>query len=236
MNLREQIWDMQQKIPDFNLVVHLPWMVCWEGTLCPLSGQKYKIRLRCQRPYRTENFRVWTPHTPMVEILDPKLELTNTHEGHDPLLHLYRDDHDDGRLYLCLDNPQEPGWVPGTSVADTIIPWTNQWLMFYEFWQATGKWVGGGRDHRIVIQEEACPVPTSRNQTLNVDLPGLYTNDAYQGLGPKLENFAFSVLTAAVYAAFSQPPFSPRSKSNFCLLESESTSASTSSPALQRAA
>lgn len=236
MDLREQIWDMQRKCPDFNLVVHLPWMVCWEGTLCPLSGQQYKVRVRCQRPYSTEHFKVWTPHTPMVEILDPKVERTNTHEGHDPLLHLYRDDHDDGRLYLCLDNPQEPGWVPGTGVADTIIPWTNQWLMFYEFWQATGKWVGGGRDHRISIREEACPAPSNSIQTPSADLRGRCVNDVYQGIGPRLENFEFSVLTEAVYAAFSQPPSSPNWKSNFCLPASESTNASTSSQALPRAA
>lgn len=236
MNLREQIWDMRRKFPDFKLVIHLPWLVCWEGTLRPLSGQKYKVRVRCQRPYRAENFKVWTPHTPMVEIIDPKLDLTNTHEGHDPLLHLYRDDHDDSRLHLCLDNPEDPGWIPGMSVADAIIPWASQWLMFYEFWQATGKWTGGGRDHRIVTREEACQAPSNNNQTLNDDLQGRCVNGVYQGLGPEHENFAFSALTAAVYAAFLRPPFSPRLKSNFCLPESESTSASTSSLALLQAA
>lgn len=236
MNLREQIWDMQRKFPGFDLVCHFPWMVCWEGTLCPLSGQKYKVRVRYQRPYRTENFKVWTPHTPMIEVLDPKLDLTNTHEGHDPLLHLYRDKHEDGRLHLCLDNPADPGWAPGVSIADTIIPWANKWLMFYEFWQATGKWTGGGRDHRIVNREEACLAPSNSTRSPNADLRGRCINGVYHGLGPKLENFAFSALTEAVYAAFSQPLCSPNLKSNVCLPASESTSTSTSSLAHLQAA
>lgn len=236
MNLREQIWDMQRKFPSFELVTHLPWMVCWEGTLCPLSGQEYKIRVRCQRPYSAKNFRVWTPHSPMVEIVDPKLNLTNTHRVHDPLLHLYRDDYDGSRLHLCLDNPEAPGWTPGVSVADTIIPWANQWLMFYEFWQATGKWTGGGRDHRMVTRKEACEATTNDNQTLSVGPQEHYVNGAYQGLGPKRENFAFSALTAAVYAAFSRPHCSLELKSNSSLLANESTNTLTSSPALLQAA
>ena len=236
MNLREQIWDMQRKYPEFDVVCHLPWMVCWEGTLCPLSGQKYTVRIRCQRPYRTETFTVWTPHTPLVEILDPKLDLTNRHEGHDPLLHLYRNKHKNGQVHLCLDNPDDPGWVSGVSIADTIVPWANEWLMFYEFWQATGKWTGGGRDHRIVNREEVCPVSATNTRMPNAVLPELCVNGVYQSLGPKLENFAFSALTEAVYAAFSQPPYSPNSKSNLRLLVSESTSTLTLSQELQRVA
>lgn len=29
-------------------------------------------------------------------------------------------------------------------LADTIIPWTVEWLYFYEIWLATGEWLGGG--------------------------------------------------------------------------------------------
>ena len=30
------------------------------------------------------------------------------------------------------------------SVVNTIIPWTSEWLLHYELWHATGKWLGGG--------------------------------------------------------------------------------------------
>lgn len=29
-------------------------------------------------------------------------------------------------------------------IANTIIPWTIEWLYFYELWLATGEWLGGG--------------------------------------------------------------------------------------------
>ena len=30
-------------------------------------------------------------------------------------------------------------------LAKTIIPWTIEWLYFYELWLATGEWLGGGQ-------------------------------------------------------------------------------------------
>jgi hypothetical protein len=29
-------------------------------------------------------------------------------------------------------------------LADTVVPWTSEWLFFYEVWHATGLWLGGG--------------------------------------------------------------------------------------------
>lgn len=29
-------------------------------------------------------------------------------------------------------------------ISNTIIPWTIEWLYFYELWLATGEWLGGG--------------------------------------------------------------------------------------------
>ena len=29
-------------------------------------------------------------------------------------------------------------------IADTIVPWTCEWLVHYEIWFATGEWHGGG--------------------------------------------------------------------------------------------
>ena len=30
------------------------------------------------------------------------------------------------------------------SIADTIVPWTAEWLVHYEIWLVTGEWYGGG--------------------------------------------------------------------------------------------
>jgi len=30
------------------------------------------------------------------------------------------------------------------AIADTIVPWTADWLAHYEIWLVTGDWYGGG--------------------------------------------------------------------------------------------
>lgn len=49
------------------------------------------------------------------------------------------------------------------TLADTIIPWTLDWLMHYEFWLATGKWRGGGVEHgdqhQKVLGHDSSPSP-----------------------------------------------------------------------------
>jgi hypothetical protein len=30
------------------------------------------------------------------------------------------------------------------SIADTVLPWTTEWLYHYEIWLITGEWTGGG--------------------------------------------------------------------------------------------
>jgi len=43
---------------------------------------------------------------------------------------------------LCLHESDD--WTPTMSIADTIVPWTSEWLVHYEIWLATGDWYGGG--------------------------------------------------------------------------------------------
>jgi hypothetical protein len=33
------------------------------------------------------------------------------------------------------------GWM---LLAYTVVPWTSEWLVFYELWLITGEWLGGG--------------------------------------------------------------------------------------------
>lgn len=43
---------------------------------------------------------------------------------------------------LCLNRQGE--WQPRMLFTDTFIPWTVQWLFFYEVWKATDVWRGDG--------------------------------------------------------------------------------------------
>lgn len=43
---------------------------------------------------------------------------------------------------ICLDRYQ--AFNKYKYISTTIIPWTMEWLYYYEIWLATGKWQGGG--------------------------------------------------------------------------------------------
>ncbi len=43
---------------------------------------------------------------------------------------------------LCLYHPRDFKWTKETSLAQTILPWANAWLYFYEVWKETGEWYG----------------------------------------------------------------------------------------------
>lgn len=58
--------------------------------------------------------------------------------------HNYHKDIDNKMVRICLYRYSE--FNAQKIIADTIIPWTIEWLYFYELWLATGVWLGGG-DH-----------------------------------------------------------------------------------------
>jgi hypothetical protein len=58
--------------------------------------------------------------------------------GEDPIPHRYGDGS------LCLYLPGTGEWDRSMPLAETIIPWTAEWLYFYEIWLGTGQWCGGG--------------------------------------------------------------------------------------------
>jgi hypothetical protein len=73
------------------------------------------------------------PFDPDVRVLAPVLRLHPSARG---LPHVYPGDQ------LCLYQPGE--WQSNMSIADTVLPWTTEWLYHYEIWLITGEWTGGG--------------------------------------------------------------------------------------------
>jgi len=69
---------------------------------------------------------------PQVRVVSPKLEA----RPGESLPHVYSD----GTLCLHLANE----WRRGMPLAQTIVPWSSEWLAFYEIWKVTGDWEGGG--------------------------------------------------------------------------------------------
>lgn len=52
--------------------------------------------------------------------------------------HLYSDGS------LCLYYPPNCEWDYRDLWVETLIPWTLLWLYYYEIWDMTGEWLGGG--------------------------------------------------------------------------------------------
>lgn len=47
-------------------------------------------------------------------------------------------------VQLCLFYPKRKEWQKYMYIADTIVPWTAEWIYYYEIWRITGEWYGGG--------------------------------------------------------------------------------------------
>ncbi|PWU09496.1 MAG: hypothetical protein C5B50_27345 [Verrucomicrobia bacterium] len=103
-----------------------------------ISGDSLRSRGRirpteCSPEYRVEvNYRPWD--SPAVRILEPKIEPETR-------LHFYRNG------TLCLYDWREQPWETKWHLADTIVPWTAEWLVFYEIYLLTGRWLGKSALH-----------------------------------------------------------------------------------------
>ncbi len=90
-----------------------------------MSSDTYKVRIR----YRLGK-------APRVTVEDP--ELRPLDDG-TPIPHVYEDP-----LRLCLYLPGAGEWGPADKLTETIVPWAKEWLLYYEAWRTTRKWLGGG--------------------------------------------------------------------------------------------
>lgn len=98
----------------------------WRGRLQPTPlSDSYEVRIQYT-----------LGHYPEIDVLSPTL----MRRGEEPIPHMY------GQKTLCLFNPNKREWNSKMRIDRTILPWTSVWLFFYEIWQATGEWKGGG-DH-----------------------------------------------------------------------------------------
>jgi hypothetical protein len=94
----------------------------WTGPIKPsLSSAEYIVEISYSVDRRPK-VRVVSP-----SLIDPP-KLSDVHR------------YSDGTLCLHLREQ----WNQTLFVADKIIPWISEWLMFYEGWLVTDEWLGGG--------------------------------------------------------------------------------------------
>lgn len=94
-------------------------------------GRLYSVRIRYRRP-----------DAPNVVVVSPDLRaLANGRV----LPHVYSTK----PVRLCLFDPETTEWTAGAVIADTIVPWTYEWLFYFEDWLVSDEWKGGGRHPEV---------------------------------------------------------------------------------------
>jgi len=79
----------------------------------------------------------------------PKVYIENPTIDYNDEIHLYPDDNG-----LCLYYPNDMKWDwRNNNIYDTIIPWTNEWFVFYEKYLISGKWEHPFVKHRRVKEK-----------------------------------------------------------------------------------
>jgi len=73
---------------------------------------------------------------PTVEVLSPKIIMNSK-------THVYRDGH------LCLYFPRDGRWKESDLISEKLIPWTSEWLVYYELFLISGEWEGPEAPHEL---------------------------------------------------------------------------------------
>lgn len=107
----------------------------WSVQPTPLS-RIYQARLEC------DNYG-----KPSVYIDSPDIKLLASGKH---LPHVY----DQDKKKLCLYLPGSGQWNNNLFLADTVVPWTSLWLMYFEEWVWSGEWQGGGEHPDVSTKEK----------------------------------------------------------------------------------
>src|SRR6267142_5931751 len=179
----EQDAEIRRLFPDFRLTAHADWIGVWEGPLRPAS-KTYRIRIVY---FRRTFFDGWSLSNPYVtvHVVDPLIGEFML-DG-DILPHVYWNDRVPMWPALCLWDPAEMYWDPEMTIATTIIPWTSEWLLFFEYWQITGEFRGPGRhpDRRPMT----CPRPTEDSDPETRARRERFRNAEFHRLGRRIGVF-----------------------------------------------
>lgn len=82
---------------------------------------------------------VWPGRPPEMHVVSPELELLADGRA---IPHIYPTDRRGTRL--CLYLPKRNEWQSQMKLSETVIPWTLEWLWYFEMWLLTDVWEGGG--------------------------------------------------------------------------------------------
>jgi hypothetical protein len=98
-------------------------LICEGVFTVPETSNDYEVRIIYSHPKHPEVF-----------VINPKIE-------YKAKLHMYKNGS------LCLYYPKDNSYTSKSMLYDTIIPWTSEWLIFYELYKRNGKWLGKYKHH-----------------------------------------------------------------------------------------
>lgn len=170
----------------------------WEGPIQPLS-RVYRVRLTYYGARFFDGFHLDVPPI-AIHVLDPPIGALARAAGV-KLPHVYPNRKDPDMPALCVYDPEAGEWTSSMLLVDTIVPWTSEWLFFYEGWEIDGRFGGVGR------HPEPRSVSCRTMPTLESDAPS--ARAAFHSLGQREGGSASFPLMAAASAASSRPPYWP---------------------------
>jgi hypothetical protein len=191
LSVEEQERRLRQLYPDFRPVLHAGWIGIWEGSLRPIM-QSWRVRIRY---FAQRDFGEWHLANPYVTVtvVDPPLGRDPRGTG-EPPPHVYRLGYPPDYPALCLYDPAAGEWSPEAYIAETIVPWTIEWLYWFEVWLLTGEWKGGGRHPER--EPEPCPI-TEDSDPESAARRERSRNAAFHRIGRRIGVFASLPLMAA---------------------------------------
>jgi hypothetical protein len=154
LTAEQQISRMSLTYPGFAVLSSEPWIVLWRGKLTPYACTYDVQLLYCAISLPLAHIEANTVH---VEVVTPLLRRRDAKPS-TPIPHVWTNRVMPERPRLCLHKPGE--WTPAMYIADTVVPWTIEWLAAYEGWRATGKWYAGG--HNTEREELSDALPSRR--------------------------------------------------------------------------
>lgn len=122
VTLGVQQYHMKLKFPGFKFYKKDCSNIGWIGQLKPtVNSPLYTVKIK------------YSDYHPKVYVLEPKILDNAPHR------------YEDGSL--CLYYPKDMSYEETSIIADTIVPWTAEWLFYYEAWLKEGVWWGPEAPH-----------------------------------------------------------------------------------------
>lgn len=126
-------------LPEASVSIHAGKSLIYQFSLrANAFGRVYNCLLRL--------FPSYMP--PEIFVVSPNLHLL---AGGEKLPHIYPSE--GPGISLCLWWPKRREWNWRMKLSETYIPWTAEWLWYFEDWLFTKEWAGGGEHPQLTSKK-----------------------------------------------------------------------------------